>query len=136
VIGDDVNLASRLEGMTKEYGVQILISANTYRQVAGEYVCRPLDLIRVKGKLQPVEIYELLARRQEGGGYAGLLERFAEARSSYLAHRWDDAIAQFEDLLQHYPGDGPARLFLARLQEFRTQAPSPEWDGVYVMDHK
>ena len=51
-----------------------------------------------------------------------------------MARRWDDAIAQFEELLREYPEDGPAQLFLARLQEFRANAPSPDWDGVYVMN--
>jgi adenylate cyclase len=136
VIGDDVNLASRIEGMTKEYGVRTLISASTYAQVAGEYVCRELDLIRVKGKFQPVAIYELLARKQDADQFSDLLARFQDARNSYRECRWNEAIGKFEDLLRYYPVDRPALLFLERLQEFRTNVPLPEWDGVYVMDHK
>lgn len=136
VMGDNVNLASRLEGLTKEYQVQIVISENTYQEVAGEYVCRELDLIRVKGKQQPVAVYELMAHHRDAEKYADLLARFTDARSSYQARRWQEAIRKFEDLLQLYPDDGPSHMLLRRLFEYRTEAPAPEWDGVYVMEHK
>ena len=61
---------------------------------------------------------------------------FADARAAYEARRWDEAIQKFEDVLQRYPHDGPAHVFLRRSHEFRTRVPAPDWDGVYVMKTK
>src|SRR6202020_155238 len=83
VMGDNVNLASRLEGITKEYHVQLVISEATYRHVASQFVCRELDKIRVKGKNLPVTIYELMDVAAEKSTYEPLLARFDEAMAAY-----------------------------------------------------
>src|SRR6266550_778596 len=83
VMGDNVNLASRLEGMTKQYRNRIIISEATYRQVANHFVCRDLDNIRVKGKLQPVGIYEVLGPMENHSKYESLVQGFNEAMSAY-----------------------------------------------------
>jgi len=136
VMGDNVNLASRLEGITKEYQTQIVISENTYKQVSGEFVCRELDKIKVKGKHEPVKIYELLDVIAEKPKYESLLTEFDHAMAAYHSQNWREAAARFGQMLGVYPDDGPTRLFLQRALEFLENAPESDWDGVYVMKSK
>jgi adenylate cyclase len=136
VMGDNVNLASRLEGITKEYHAQIVISEATYRQVSSQFVCRELDKIRVKGKNQPVNIYELMDVAAEKSKYEPLLGRFEAAMKSYKTQNWSDAANQFSEVLASFPDDGPSQVFLERAIEFAQNAPEGEWDGVYVMKTK
>jgi adenylate cyclase len=136
VMGDNVNLASRLEGITKEYHVPLIISEATYRQVASQFVCRELDKIRVKGKNQPVTIYELLDVVAEKSKYTELLAHFEQAMLAYRAQDWSVAAAGFAAILDKFPDDGPSRVFLGRALEFSKAAPEAEWDGVYVMKTK
>jgi adenylate cyclase len=136
VMGDNVNLASRLEGMTKEYRCRIVISEGTYRQIADQFVFRELDRIRVKGKKQPVHVYELLDVEAARPKYAGLLTRFEQAISAYHAQDWREAAGRFGELLASFPEDGPTQIFLQRALEFMETAPEPDWDGVYVMKSK
>jgi adenylate cyclase len=136
VMGDNVNLASRLEGMTKQYRSRIVISEGTYRQVADHFVCRDLDRIRVKGKLQPVTIYELLDRAENRQKYDLLLGRFSKAMEAYREQNWNEAVLQFGTLLASYPDDGPTQIFLQRALDFREHAPEEGWDGVHVMKSK
>src|SRR5580692_566188 len=136
VMGDNVNLASRLEGITKQYHVQIVISEATYRQVSSQFVCRELDKIRVKGKNLPVNIYELIDVAAEKSKYEKLLEQFDRAMAAYRSQNWREAAALFTDVLLKYPDDGPSQVFLERAMEFSESAPEGEWDGVYVMKTK
>jgi adenylate cyclase len=136
VMGDNVNLASRLEGITKQYHVQLIISESTYRQVANQFVCRDLDKIRVKGKNLPVNIYELMDVAAEGSKYEKLLALFDNAMKSYRAQNWPEAAERFADILTTFPEDGPTQVFLERALEFSDHAPEGEWDGVYVMKTK
>ena len=136
VMGDNVNLASRLEGITKQYHVQIVISEATYRQVSSQFVCRELDKIRVKGKSQPVNIYELIDLVAEKSKYEPLIKRFDAAMKSYKAQNWSEAASQFSEVLVNFPDDGPSQVFLERAIEFAQNAPEGEWDGVYVMKTK
>jgi adenylate cyclase len=140
-LGDIVNLSSRIEGLTKEYGTHILLSEASYAQVEDPFlIFRELDLIRVKGKLQPVLLYELIAARGTPEGDApGLedrLERFAHGRACYRQRRWQDAQIVFEQILEHWPEDVPARRYLNRCKEYDAAEPEENWDGVYVMTHK
>jgi adenylate cyclase len=140
-LGDTVNLSSRLEGLNKEYATHILLSDTTYNAVQDPLlVFRELDLIRVKGKLQPVTLYELVAARGTPEGDApGLgtrLEYFAQGRACYRERRWRDAEIAFQKLLKLWPEDGPARMYLNRCSEYLVSAPEDNWDGVYVMTHK
>ncbi len=136
VMGDNVNLASRLEGMTKQYRVRIVLSEGTYRQVADRFVCRDLDRIRVKGKLQPVTIYELVDVAENRQRYEPLLQGFGNAMAAYRDQNWDEAVMQFGTLLGSYPEDGPTQVFLQRALDFRERAPEAGWDGVHVMKSK
>jgi adenylate cyclase len=142
-LGDTVNLSSRLEGLNKEYGTHILVNESTYTTVkeAG-FLFRELDIIRVKGKLQPVVIYELVGRVAElekEAGYAKLQNRlgeFAAARALYGERRWDEAQRAFEELLKQWPEDGPSRMYWKRCQEYLFDEPPVGWDGVFTMLHK
>ena len=103
---------------------------------------RELDLIRVKGKLQPVTIYELVARvaeMQQAGTLAEVQEhvrQFDEARTLYRRRRWADALSAFQAILDRRNNDGPSILYLKRCQEYLAEEPLPNWDGVFTMTHK
>jgi adenylate cyclase len=140
-LGDTVNLSSRLEGLNKEYGTHILLSDATRAAVDDSLlVWRELDLIRVKGKLRPVTLYELVAARGTPEGDAPDLEErlefFSQGRACYRERRWQDAQIIFEKLLERWPDDGPARMYLNRCKEYLVAGPEEDWDGVYVMTHK
>lgn len=140
-LGDIVNLSSRIEGLNKEYATHILLSDSTYAVVEDPLlVFRELDLIRVKGKLQPVTLYELVATRGTPEGDAPDLETrlefFAQGRACYRERRWQDAQIVFEKLLERWPEDGAARMYLNRCKEYLVVGPEEHWDGVYVMTHK
>jgi adenylate cyclase len=140
-LGDIVNLSSRIEGLNREYVTHILLSDSTYAAVEDPLlVFRELDLIRVKGKLQPVTLYELVAARgMPDGDEPDLEERlefFAQGRACYRERRWQDAQIVFEKLLERWPEDGPARMYLNRCREYLVAGPENDWDGVYVMTHK
>src|SRR6202521_3753550 len=140
-LGDIVNLSSRVEGLNREYATHILLSDTTYAAVEDPLlVFRELDLIRVKGKLQPVTLYELVAARGTPEGDAPdieeRLEFFAQGRACYCERRWQDAQIVFEKLLERWPEDGPARMYLNRCKEYLVAGPEENWDGVYVMTHK
>ena len=135
-IGDAVNLASRLEGLNKEYGTRVLISESTYITLQRpDLLVRELDLIRVKGKLLPVTIYEVVSN-QVNGERAELVKLFSKAREAYKVRDWRIARNHFEDVLHHWPNDGPTRVFLGRCDEYLAEEPPADWEGVYIMKHK
>lgn len=135
VMGDSVNLASRLEGINKEYGTNIVISEFTKAQIPASFVCRELDLVAVKGKKEPVRIYELMAATPS----PELVDRIAAytaALDLYKGHRFIEAKAAFEAVLAHFPDDGPSRTYIQRCEALAADPPPQGWDGVYVMKHK
>jgi len=136
VMGDPVNLASRLEGQNKEYHTTRIISDFTYEKVKEHFVCRYLDRIKVKGKTKPVVIYELMAFAKNQARYEDLVARWNDASEAYYRQAWDEAIQKFESLLTRYPDDGPAHTFLKRSHDKRHEAPDPAWDGVFVAKTK
>jgi adenylate cyclase len=142
-LGDTVNLSSRLEGLNKDYGTHILVNETTYSAAKDEgYVFRQLDLIRVKGKLQPVTIYELIGRTAENSVYGtpdevrNRLELFQQAHELYRKRRWEDAQKSFQTILDKWPDDGPSRAYWKRCQEYLFDEPPSGWDGVFIMTHK
>jgi len=136
-MGDSVNLASRLEGLNKEYGTRIIISDSTYKVLRSDRVLvRELDMIRVKGKLLPVTIYEVLDAEALGGEGKELVELFARGQQAYKLRDWRSAGQAFDQVLDRWPDDGPARIFLRRCEEYLAEEPEADWDGVYVMKHK
>ena len=137
VIGDSVNLASRLEGAGKEYGASIIISEETYRQAQNKVEVRELDLLQVKGKDRPIRIYELLARKGEID-HAALrkLDLFAQGLGMYRNRQWTEAICCFENVLTLDAHDGPAKTFLERCQQFHKNPPGLDWKGVHRLLRK
>ena len=129
VIGDSVNLASRLEGLNKVYGTRILISGSTLSAAGGAVVARVVDLVTVKGKDRPIGVYELLAMRGEATGDQLLKAgRSAQAFEHYRAQRWARALA----VLQDQPGepDGPDQVLMERCRRYLAEPPGADWDGV------
>jgi len=142
-IGDAVNLSSRLEGLNKDYGTHIIVNETTYQAARNDgIVFRELDLMRVKGKLQPVTIYQLMGRQMDfaADGSAetvrSQVEMFARARELYRNRQWKAAQLVFQEFLDKWPKDGPARVYMERCQEYIAAAPPANWDGVFVMTHK
>jgi len=136
VMGDNVNLASRLEGITKEYHVQCVVSESTYRAAKEHYVFREIDKIKVKGKTLPVTIFELLDWGRNESLYTERIVRFSEAITAYRRQQWDEAIDLFQKIKAKFPEDGPSETFIARSQELMEAPPEPDWDGVYTMKTK
>jgi adenylate cyclase len=137
VIGDSVNLASRLEGAGKEYGTSIIISEDTYRHAQNVVEVRELDLLQVKGKQVPVRIYELLAKKGELEPEKALrCKFFAEGLGLYRKQEWEEAISRFNKVLEAAPEDGPAKTFLRRCQVYRENPPGAGWDGVFRLTTK
>jgi adenylate cyclase len=135
VVGDNVNLGARIEGLNKLYGSHIIASESTV-QAAGELVVRELDLVRVKGKHQGVRIFEVLGVVGERDRWASLTERFNAGVYAYRERRWDEAIRAFAAILDERPDDGPSRLYLGRCRGMLEAPPAPDWDGVTVMEVK
>jgi adenylate cyclase len=136
-MGDAVNLASRLEGLNKEYGTHIIVSESTFREVQNPaLIFRELDLIRVKGKLQPVIIYELLWSSDGADSLGELAQAFTQGRALYQSRQWAKGQAAFEEILKRWPEDGPSRTYWKRCQEYQFDEPQPNWDGVFIMTHK
>lgn len=135
VMGDTVNLASRLEGVNKIYGTHILLSDSTFNQVQDEFLCRELDSVRVKGRQQPVAIYELLGDKTVRAQYPWLAP-FAAGLAAYRQGQWNKAAARFQEVLTQHPGDPPTLCFLQRLATYQQQPPPPDWQGVYSLETK
>ncbi len=136
VMGDNVNLASRLEGMTKQYRTAILINETTREQTKQQFVAREVDKIRVKGKALPVTIYELLAPATDRATYEALLVAYNSALESYRAGDWLGAAGKFGNIMSASPYDGPTQVLLERCIEFIEDPPPADWDGVYVAKSK
>jgi len=136
VMGDEVNLGSRLEGVTKEYGTPIIISEATWEHVKDHLATRELDVIRVKGRDHPTRIFEVLGMPPLTPLQASWGQRFAEGLQAYRARRWGEAITLFQEALQEVPDDHPSQRYIQRCKEFLATPPPANWDGVYVMQTK
>ena len=135
VLGDTVNLASRLEGVNKVYGTRILLSENTCRHVQDRLLVRELDLVQVKGRGQPVTIYELLGS-QPPEGRPPWLDYFAAGLKAYRDRDWEEASQAFGEVLQLRPEDRPSQVFLGRCRFFAVAPPPLDWQGVFVLEGK
>ena len=136
VIGDAVNLAARLEGATKQYGARFLISEFTWAclPVFLQAGFRMVDLIRVKGKLEPVSIYEGMGRSIDAIPYA---DDWRNALIAYRSQDWFTARQHFENIQKsRNDSDSVITLYLERIMAFENDAPSADWDGVWVMETK
>jgi adenylate cyclase len=136
VMGDSVNLASRLEGLNRQFGTDLVISEGTYLQVKDQVVVRELDLIRVQGKAHPVKVYELLGLAADSPRHSDLVSRFGKGLEAYRGGQWKTAIDIFQDLVRDYPLDGPSHVFTKRCRNLLAQPPEGTWDGIFVMKGK
>ena len=137
VIGDTVNLASRLEGINKVYGTRIVVAEDTFRLAQGMIEARELDLITVAGKTEPVRIFEVMAEAGDLTPQAATLrDRYAEALALYRRRDFDAAETAFKSCLEIAPDDGPSALFVKRIAALRAAPPPADWDGVWRMTEK
>jgi adenylate cyclase len=131
-MGDGVNLASRLEGLNKQYGTQILVSAAVEAVAHGAFRFRRLDRVAVKGKHEGVEIFELVGARDAAGDASGVIGRYERALEAYFEQRFDAALA----LLDGCAGDRPSEILGARCRHFLEEPPPAAWDGIYAASEK
>ena len=128
VIGDSVNLAARLQDLTKAYGVEMLIDETTAKAVTSTQAMREIDLIAVRGRKRPEAVFEVLARGDaDTTGHAA----YALGRAALAERRWDEALAAFGGAVERNPGDRPAQLMLARAAALSHSPPREDWDGVW-----
>ena len=137
VMGDTVNLASRIEGINKTYRCSITLSEETFRLAQDVIEARELDLIIVSGKTEPIRIYEAMSRAGElQPEQIALRDLFAEGLAAYRRRDWDDAHARFASCLRHAPEDGPSQLFLERIAVLRNEPPPADWGGIWRFAEK
>lgn len=135
VIGDPVNLGSRLEGANKAYGTHILVADETRARVADDVLqFREIDLLRVKGKVQPVRIFELVS--QDSGLDPAACREFERALSDYRARDWEKSEAAFSVVNAAVGDDPPSQVYAERIAHIRKYPPPDDWDGVWVLDEK
>ncbi len=142
VMGDQVNLGARLEGANKQYRTNILLSEYTYHEIhkgarLSPFIVREIDLVRVKGKKEPVKIYELIGRTGRlDSDTLQRIELFEQGLAAYRMMDWDTAIEKFKHALSLKLDDIPAQLYIQRCRAYQIEPPSPDWDGVYTMTTK
>jgi adenylate cyclase len=138
IIGDGVNLAARLESACKQYAARILISENTYRKLHGTYRIREIDRVVVKGKTEPVSLYEVLDHHSEDS-FPNLMEtvlHFKDGLTQYRNGNWDQATAAFNDALKLHPADQLSKTYIERCNHMKAHPPGDDWNGVFVMTSK
>jgi class 3 adenylate cyclase len=137
VMGDTANLGSRLEGLNKVYGTSILITERTARAAEPFVLTRRVDRVRVVGRAEPVDLYEVLAERgQENGSLPKRCAAYAEAVSLYERRAWSDAETAFDRVAREFPEDSAARTMAERCAAFRQADPGADWDGVWTATAK
>lgn len=137
IMGDAVNLASRLEGANKEYGTDIMTTSATYNYCKDIVEVRELDSLRVVGKQEVVVVYELLSKKGElKPEKKAILDLYNEGLSYYKAWEWRKAIDVFSKILDLDINEGPSLTYLERSLDFQQRPPNKNWDGVYVMKTK
>ncbi len=137
IMGDAVNLASRLEGVNKIYGTQLMISQFTHEDVDPNVETRALDQIRVMGKNEPITIYEVLAvKGQLPPEKVEAMDLFAKGLELYRQKNFKEAMTVFKKVLEILPNDGPSHTYIKRSEEYIVEPPPEEWDGIYQMTSK
>ena len=137
VMGDTVNLASRLEGANKEYGGRILVSEATAAGAAETVEAREIDRIVTLGQTHPEAVFEIMAQKGDlTAEQAELRARFSEGLAAYRAQRWDEARRAFEAALQASPNDGPSMTFIKRIEKLVAAPPGDGWDGSWHLERK
>ena len=136
VMGDSVNLGSRLEGTNKTYKTNIIISEFTFERVKDKFACMELDSVRVKGKTQPIKIYNLLGDKHLPETQERIVNEFTQGLGLYKKRKWDKAIQVFENVTATEPSLYAAQVYIERCLDLKKNPPPADWDGVYVMTSK
>lgn len=136
VMGDAVNLASRLEGLTKEYHCAILCGPRVPELAGDAFVFRELDFVRVKGRGGALRVYELVGTRENCRFPAQALALYAQALGDFRQRNWHAAETRLGELLADHPQDGPAQVLAARTRAMAADPPGADWDGVYEQRNK
>ena len=137
MMGDVVNLAARLEGVNKFYQTFTMISQSTYELAKDDIDTRQLDVIRVVGKKEPIQVYEVLERKnQTSSEKSGVVEKYLKALKLYQERNFADASKEFEKVLAIDPDDGPSKTYVKRCGVFLETPPEKDWDGVYTFTEK
>ena len=135
-MGDNVNIASRMEGLNKMYGTNIIITEHTYKIVKDKFETRKLDAVRVKGKKKPILIYELLSGNDNlSKKQRDFVQNFEEGLELYFKKKWKPAIKSFQEALK-VMDDTVSHLFINRCKEFIKNPPPKDWDGIWEMKSK
>jgi class 3 adenylate cyclase len=137
VMGDTVNLASRLEGANKEYGSRILVSEATIEGASDEVEAREIDRVVALGQTLPQAVFEIMGRKGDlTAAQTELRERFTEGLAAYRAQRWEKSRRAFEAALLAVPGDGPSATFIKRIDRLTAAPPGDGWDGAWHLERK
>jgi adenylate cyclase len=137
VMGDTVNLASRLEGANKEYDGRILVSEATIAGASGVVEAREIDRLVTLGQTQPQSVFEIMGLKGElTAAQVELRTRFSEGLAAYRAQRWQEARRAFEAALLAMPGDGPSMTFIKRIEKLAEATPGEGWDGAWHLERK
>ncbi|MSO97427.1 MAG: adenylate/guanylate cyclase domain-containing protein [Rhodospirillaceae bacterium] len=137
-IGDTINMGSRLEGLNKVYGTQILASGAIVAKTSSHFLFRPIDMVVPKGAIHPVEIAELIGplEQQADPVVNALCESWAKVWAAYTSRDWKKAYAAVINHTDKFPNDGPGELFARRLSEYLSSPPPPDWDGATRFESK
>jgi len=136
VIGDHVNLASRLEGLNKLYKTKIILSQHTKVLLVTQCLTRPIDYVVVKGKSEPIGVFELLAGSDVSEGHRSYAEVSARAFGLYRERQWSQALAAYTRLLQARPNDGPVQVMAERCRKYIADPPDADWRGAIILRDK
>jgi adenylate cyclase len=131
VIGDEVNISSRLESLNKKYHTKILISESTHREVENRFVTRPIDHLAVKGKSRAIQIFEVLGAK--GYRLSRAEKYFCQGLELYRRGEFENACTLFEKGAENDP---PCRAYLSRCRQLQEHPPAPGWNGVWVFQEK
>ena len=138
MIGDAVNLGARIEGACKAYSAKLLISESTYKKLKGTYRIREVDWVQVKGKTQPVAIYEVLDGYDESDfpNVMDVVNHFSNGLHHYRKQNWERALEAFARVLEFHPGDNLSKTYIERCNILKKAELPKDWDGVWVMKTK
>ena len=137
VMGDTVNLASRLEGANKVYGSRILVSEATVAGADAAIEAREIDRVVLLGQTEPQAVFEIMGRKGElTPAQVELRTRFSEGLAAYRARRWDEALRAFAAALESVPNDGPSMIFIKRIDSLMKTPPGEDWDGSWHLEQK
>jgi adenylate cyclase len=136
VLGDSVNLASRLEGLNKDYGTEIIIGPDTYEEIKNIFTCRELDMVRVKGKKEALYIYELISEEKILAQDQIWLDQYILARDLYKKQKFSESAEEYKKCIALKSTDKTSKVFLERCEAYKLNAPASDWDGAFNLDHK